>query len=73
MMIDRTTKALLLAIAIGLWVNAAREMLRPVPLEAVQGIPDVWTELTHVYQQLANISIDLRRIQNGTCTNSTIC
>ena len=33
-MVDRTTKALLLAIAVGLWVNVTSSWLRPVPVMA---------------------------------------
>ena len=33
-MINRTTKALLLAIAVGLWVNVASSWLQPVPVRA---------------------------------------
>ena len=34
-MTDRTTKALLLAIVVGLWTNLAAEWLRPVPVQAI--------------------------------------
>jgi hypothetical protein len=34
MMADRTTKMLLLAIAVGLWANVASSWLRPVPVQA---------------------------------------
>ena len=33
-MIDRTTKLLLLAIAIGLWMNVAAYWLQPIPVQA---------------------------------------
>lgn len=56
-MTDRTTKALLLAIALGVWANIASEWLlwsgtRPA-------IHNIWNELS--------------RITWGTCINSRIC
>jgi hypothetical protein len=33
-MVDRTTKLLLLAIAVGLWMDVATPWLRPVPVHA---------------------------------------
>nr|ADI23831.1 hypothetical protein [uncultured gamma proteobacterium HF4000_48E10] len=33
-MIDRTTKLLLLVIAIGLWMNVAAQWLQPIPVQA---------------------------------------
>ena len=35
-MADRTTKLLLLAIAVGLWMNVANQWLRPVPVQAAE-------------------------------------
>ena len=35
-MVDRTTKALLLAIALGLWANFVGTWMRAVPVEAAQ-------------------------------------
>ena len=37
-MVDRTTKALLLAIAVGLWANAITTWLGPVPVQAQSDI-----------------------------------
>ena len=58
-MADRTTKALLLAIAIGLWVNIASQWLPPVTVSA-QG-------------NLSTIEHDLHSIYSGVCINSKIC
>lgn len=58
---DRTTKALLLAIALGLWMNVAGDWLRPVVVQAQD----------HIY--LPEIASDLRKIARGTCSNQTIC
>ena len=60
MMTDRTTKALLLAIALGLWANMAADWLKPVAVQAQSA-------------QLRNIESDLSRIARGLCLNSKIC
>ena len=59
-MADRTTKALLLAIAIGLWVGVVSEWVRPVPVQA-QGA------------DLVIIESNLNAIWGGFCRNSKIC
>ena len=60
-MIDRTTKALLLAIALGLWVGLVGEWLRPTAVSAAQGGYGV-----HPQDPLVSIA-------NGTCRNGKIC
>lgn len=62
---DRTTKALLFAIALGLWANLAAGWLRPVAVQA--------QDLSSVESNLPNIDNNLGRIQRATCANSTIC
>ena len=62
-MIDRTTKALLLAIALGLWVGLAEAWLRPTPVEA-----QAWTQRRDAPGAGA---VDL--IANGTCLNVKLC
>ncbi len=59
-MTDRTTKALLFAIALGLWLNAFGQWMRPVAVQA----QDI---------DLSSIESNLGRIARGTCTNSKIC
>ena len=59
-MADRTTNALLLAIAIGLWVNVVSEWVRPVPVQA-QSV------------DLSTIESYLGAIWGGFCPNSKIC
>ncbi|MDA1196211.1 MAG: hypothetical protein O2894_13660 [Planctomycetota bacterium] len=59
-MIDRKTKALLLAIALGLWANVAAQFARPRELQARQ-------------QDVSGIERYVRQIAIGTCTNSKIC
>jgi hypothetical protein len=59
---DRTTKALLLAIALGLWANVAGDWLKPAVVHA-QG--------SEIY--LAHIAHDVLSIASGSCTNQKIC
>ena len=71
-MVDRTTKILLLAIAVGLWMNVASQWLRPVAVHAaVEQLRS--SDLSDIERYLRNIDGDLGRIQRGTCINSTIC
>lgn len=64
---DTITKALLLAIALGLWANALNPWIRPVT---------VWAShegLSEIYSVVSSMQSDLGRIQRGTCTNDKIC
>jgi hypothetical protein len=40
-MIDKTTKTILIAIAVGLWLNAAVMLFRPTPVHAQPGFARV--------------------------------
>ena len=62
-MVDRTTKLLLLAIAVGLWMNVATPWLRPVPVHA-----EVETA-----QDVSGIEMYVSQIANGICINRKIC
>ena len=64
-MTDRQTKALLLAIAIGLWANVATQWLRPKALHA--------QDTAQIEQTVNEIAGSVGRISRGTCTNSKIC
>ena len=57
-MIDRTTKALLLVIALGVWFNTAVQWLQPRALQA---------------QTPNMLEFYVRQIATGTCTNFKIC
>ena len=57
---DRTTKALLLAIALGLWANAVGQWLRPARLLAADADTTVMMR-------------DLHAIATGSCSNKHIC
>jgi hypothetical protein len=58
---DRTTKVLLAAIAVALWLNALNPWIRPLA---------AWAQQDGL---LARISGDLNRIENGNCNNRRIC
>ena len=57
-MIDRTTKALLALIAIGLFLNVFVPLLQPTVVNA---------------QDTSSIERDVRNIANGICLNIKIC
>lgn len=64
-MIDRVTKALLAAIALGLWVNAVNPWIRPLP---------AWgNSLGEIYTRLQSLDGDLNKIEKGSCRNKKIC
>ena len=65
-MIDRKTKVLLLAIALGLWANVAVQFVLPRDLHA-------GTSLSQQDAYLSNIDANVQRISRGTCSNSKIC
>ncbi len=62
---DKTTKILLLAIALGLWANALLPVLRPLPVRA--------DDLGDIYSTLKSMKSDLSGINSGLCLNSKIC
>ena len=62
-MVDRTTKALLLAIALGLWMNVVGPWVRPVPIQAL-----AQADIT-----LREIARHVSRISRGLCLNGKIC
>ena len=55
-MADRTTKALLLAIAVGLWANVMTTWLGPVPVQAQSGVVDV--DIVRVAGKAVNCGFD---------------
>lgn len=74
---DRKTKALLLAIALGLWANVATQWIRPESLHA-QGTSDATqremaadiARLRWTVGQIANVA---RKLATGTCPNKKLC
>jgi hypothetical protein len=69
---DRTTKILLGAIALGLWVNAASLWVRPVSLSA-QGQRAPAPVPQDAGQVAAEILPEVQSIARGTCANKKIC
>ena len=83
---SKTAKALIAALALGLWANAAAIWLRPVPVQA-QTVGDIVFELRNLQLAVSNLQTtlilmqtdlssiqnDVLRIQRGTCGNGTIC
>jgi len=67
-MIDRTTKALLFAIALGLWMNVVTDWARPTPVLAQGGIfgdpqlSSINTHLQHISIDTGAMSISLRSL-----------
>ncbi|HEY2883921.1 MAG TPA: hypothetical protein VGJ08_01745 [Rhizomicrobium sp.] len=57
---DRTSKAILIAIAAGLWMHAAIAILKPVPVSADEN-------------QLNSIAQNVQLIAGGLCLNRKIC
>ena len=65
---NRSTKLILIFIALGLWANAAITIMRPAPAAA-----DAESELRSIDSRLSSIGDDIGRIQRGTCSNSKLC
>ena len=60
-MIDRTTKFLLVAVALGLWLNIGLTIMRPAPAAAQDTA------------QLSQLENYVAEIANGVCVNRKIC
>jgi hypothetical protein len=65
-MIDKTTKLLLCVIALGLWINIAVSLIKPVQVKAAPDVDDI-------ERLVKSMESDLSRIQRGTCSNGKIC
>ena len=74
-MADRTTKHLLLAIALGLWANVVTSWLTPTPTHAQDAvdISRMLRTLSDIDSSLDNLEDDVDDIEDGTCSNSKIC
>ena len=66
--IDKSTKFLLLVIAVALWMIALNPWLRPVAVAAAQEV-----DLISIESYLSSIESDVESIYWGTCLNSKIC
>ena len=69
---DRTTKALLLAIALGLWANVAGDWLKPVRVQAQANRFEAPPGVTD-NQFLREIEKGVTLIATGYCPNKKIC
>ena len=63
-MTDRTTKALLLAIAIGLWGQLLTTWTTPAPVSAQSAPPG---------DDLATIATHIKYLSMGQCLNRKLC
>jgi len=73
--IDKSTKFVLVLIAVALWMIALNPWLQPAPVEAAQNVDldNIESYLSDIEDELSSINFTLGRIQRGTCSNSTIC
>ena len=67
---DRTTKLLLAAIALGLWVNIAAPLLRPTSVKAQ--VPYEQAQVPFE-QSVQNIAQSISMIAYGNCPNRVLC
>lgn len=80
-MIDRFTKALLIVIALGLWVNALNPWVIPSTASAqtqifssmLSVLNRIASDVSDIQFDASSIENDLGRIQRGSCSNGTIC
>lgn len=73
-MTDRTTKALLFAIALGLWMHIAGDWLRPTPLQAQakkQSLSDI-IAMSDIEMHLKHISVDTSTLALGTTSSEIL-
>jgi hypothetical protein len=71
-MIDRTTKVLLLLIALGLWADVAERLLRPAHA-AAQDFSTMERYLRNIESKVGDIESDVDDIEDGTCKNKKLC
>ena len=81
---DRTTKILLIIIAIGLWLNIVANLIHPavaITQESsgytLQGVyarlTSIENHLAEIKRKLDNVDSNVADIQRGTCRNPKIC
>jgi hypothetical protein len=75
--IDRTTKAALVAIAVGLWMNVGVSLLHPSPASAQsmteQQLDNILEAVRDTSLATGRIELDLLRLSDGTCSNHKLC
>jgi hypothetical protein len=78
-MIDRTTKIILAAIALGLWANASVSVLRPAKagdrdlLLVTDNLLLVNDNLSRLMKSVATVGVSVFSIELGSCSNKKIC
>jgi hypothetical protein len=74
-MIDRQTKALLFAIALGLWLSVIQAWVTPEPVAAQIGgdVGRIMEGRQTGPNDLASIARDMRALAMGTCANPRLC
>lgn len=78
-MIDRTTKILLGAIAVGLWANLAATQIRPAAantplLQSMDStLHSISKNLELIDRLLENTDGNIAALTHGVCTNQKIC
>jgi len=77
LMIDRTTKLALIAIAAGLWANALLPVFFPQPARAQDDNSDALqsmaSDISDISTAVSDIKDDVSDIANGSCPNDAIC
>jgi len=69
-MADRTTKILLVSIALGLWFNLFASVLRPMTAVAQYEGDYI---LRSIDAHLAKIDSNIDKLQRGACANGKLC
>ena len=74
-MYDRTTKAILIAIALGLWMNVGTQWLRPAPVSAASQIDYAAVARINAASigSIEGIGKDIHMVVMGLCLNKKIC
>jgi hypothetical protein len=72
--VDRTTKILLAAIALGLWANAAATIVKPASAQGADNLlAGILGQLEQIQSGVAQMAESFGRIERGSCLNRKIC
>lgn len=78
-MIDRTSKVIFAAIALGLWMNVFAPFLHPARASAeelfdvVSALGTIDSDLRKIGGDVSDLESYLHRIEGGICLNKKIC
>ena len=71
---DRTTKILLAAIALGLWANAAATIVKPASAQGADNLlAGLLGQLEQIQSAVAQMAVSFDKIEGGRCFNRKIC